>query len=591
VAWPQFDAAEVAFWQRLREALAGRSLQLVLASTTTPPPTLGVTHIPVIPSIDAFFPSQRVDPGISLTDLGLDPAALLTREAEWGAPSILPAIETFRRRAMDAIAGHWFHALAVLQPAAVVIWNGQHVIEMILDATCRHCRVPMLYVERAPIPQALFADERGLSAASEVAHRSAWTVSDALWHERAEAVVQWLTAGQRTWWAQPASRSADRAGVRRQLGIPDDACTVLFAAQVDQDTQQFLFSPHFASNLDAFAWLLDRLKGRQDVFVLGKHHPKSQTDPGAYGRRLAASGVPGAWQTNLAIGDAFAAADRVAAVNSTVLYEALARDLPVLAMGDWLLGGRAAAWELRTAAGGQDIIEAWLRAADHTAKKTAWREALAYLLSSSLYSYAPDVEATGVPGASALAARIADLAARSTGRSMPAAVIDRWLAAQSRGLAVMVPGDVDVDRGVGGREGPDEAREWRRAHTLRYQLMEAGAAVDRGRRLIVWGAGAGGRAVDALLARAAIKVAAFVSTSPDRSHVDGRPLLPPSDLVVTPPRDFVLVASRASAEIVPALTSRGFASSEDYQVLDVDLLAALSTGSSTMPGGASPSNP
>ena len=53
------------------------------------------------------------------------------------------------------------------------------------------------------------------------------------------------------------------------------------------------------------------------------HHPKSRTDPAAYERLLAASGVRGAWRTDLAIDDALAAADRVAAVNSTVILSFL----------------------------------------------------------------------------------------------------------------------------------------------------------------------------------------------------------------------------------------------------------------------------
>ena len=232
-----------------------------------------------------FVPLERAEPGLTLADVGLTPPALLAREAAWGAPSVVPAIDSFRRRAMDDVTDDWFRTLNAIAPRAVVIWNGHHVIEMILDAVSRLGGVPTLYVERAPIPQALFADERGLSAESEVAHRKSWTVPDDRWRERADAVVRWLTAGAQTWWTQPASRGGEGDGLRRQLGIPDGARVVLFAAQVDQDTQQFLLSPHFESNLSAFAWLLDELRGRDDVFVLGKHHPKSRTDPGCVSAR------------------------------------------------------------------------------------------------------------------------------------------------------------------------------------------------------------------------------------------------------------------------------------------------------------------
>jgi len=529
-----------------------------------------------------FVPLERAEPGLSLADVGLTAPALLAREAAWGAPSVVPAIDSYRRRAMDDVTDDWFRTLGAIGPRAVVIWNGHHVIEMILDAVGRLGGVPTLYVERAPIPQALFADERGLSAESGVAHQKSWTVADSRWRERADAVMRWLNAGAQTWWTQPASRGADGAGLRRQIGIPDGARVVLFAAQVDQDTQQFLLSPHFESNLSAFAWLLDELRGRDDVFVLGKHHPKSRTDPAAYQRVLAASGVAGNWRTDLSIGDALAAADRVAAVNSTVLYEALARGKPVLAMGEWLLGGRGAAWEIRDRARGRDAVDGWLEAGDvgaeapakaaNSARQAAWRESLAFLLSSCVYSWAPDVEATGVPGASELAARIAGLAGRTPGWRPPQVLVDRWLAARTAGPRHWT---------LPGAAPPDDGREWQRAHLLRYQLLEGVAAVERGRRLIVWGAGAGGRAADALLARAGGRAAAFMSTSPDRDRVDGRPLIPPSALVVAEPRDFVLVASRAAHEIVPVLAAKGLEPTHDYHVLDVDLLAEMMPASST----------
>jgi acetylglutamate kinase len=43
--------------------------------------------------------------------------------------------------------------------------------------------------------------------------------------------------------------------------------------------------------------------------------------------------------------------------------------------------------------------------------------------------------------------------------------------------------------------------------------------------------------------------------------------------MAAPARDFVLVASQAAEQIVPLLASLGFTPSQDYSVLDVDLLA------------------
>lgn len=565
LASPVFDAREVAFWRRLHEALQCQGLRLVLSSITPPSSKLEVAHIPAVPSIDTFWPRSPVEPAATLEGLGLDARVLLAREDVAGNPAILPAIETYRRQAVERVADTWLRTLAVLDPAVVVVWNGHRAVEMILDAVSRWIDVPVLYVERAPVAQTLFVDEGGLSAASDVARRAAWDVRDPRWHDCAIAVSRRIAAGGHTWWEQPDSHHGDAMALRRRLGIPADARVVLFASQLDGDTQQYLFSPHFSTNESAFRWLLDQLRGHDDIFLLGKQHPKCSKSA-AFARALAESGVRGTWRTDVSIDDALAVADRVAAVNSTVLYEALARERPVLSMGGWLLGGRGAAYEVRDVARGREVVEAWLRADDAPARQQAWREGLAFLMSSCLYTYEPELEASGMLGARDLAERIGRLAARARGRHMERALPNRTRIALARYPCWFAPSEsqwLDLD-------------VWQRAHTLRSQLIAARAAADRGRRLVIWGAGQAGRVTEALLARIGVTIDAFVTSTPQATHVGGRPLLSPS-AVCNAPRDvFVLVASVAGHEIVPALVTAGATPGEDFFVLDCDVLADAS---------------
>ena len=562
LAWPQFDALECRFWQQLRDRLAQHQLRLVLASTATPPVDLDVVHVPAVPSIDAVWSASTMDVDV----LGLDPDALLAREVAWGSPAVLPEIEAHRRRAMEATSVHWLHTLAVLQPDVVVLWNGQHVTELILDAAARAGGVPVLYVERAPIPQALFADERGLSAASKIAGRPVWSDPAPEWYTRADAVIRRMAAGQHTWWEQPDSQSADAESLRTHLGIPSGVHVVLFAGQVNEDTQQFLFSPRFGSNVDAFVWLLDQLRGRRDVYILGKHHPKSRTPPDEYRRALAHSGIAGAWRVDLAIDDALTVADRVAAVNSTVLYEALARQRPVLALGQWLLGGRGAAYEADDPTRDTAVVRAWLDAADAAERQHAWRTGLAVLLSTSIYTYPAEGRPPGSLGAADLAERIARLTDGPLQWHMPSAVRHAWLAGQARGIPPWRCPDDPPE--------PTPESEWRRAHTLRFQLMEAVRAAGDGRRIVVWGTGLGGRLAAAHLDRVGVSPAAFVASTPDGPTAHGRPLVAPDALASDGLKVFVLVASTAAPQIVQTLDALGFTSGDDYQVLDCDYLPA-----------------
>ena len=543
-AWPQFDSAEIEFWRDLQGALAKRSLDLVLVSTTAPPRDLPIPHVPFVPTVDSLWTEHRRDGDV--TTLGLDPQALLAREQDWSGPVRLDAITAFRRQALDDIAAYASDIVRTLQPAAAVIWNGHHVPEAILAAALRQRGTPMLSVERAPVPRALFVDDRGLSSASAVAHRLEWPSVDGRWLRRADEVSARIARGSLTWWEQP-----DRSGpssLRARLGVPPGRQVLVFAGQVDADTQRFLFSPVFADNLDAWRWFLVQLAGRDDVFVIGKHHPKATTPPDAYRRALADSGVAGAWCTDVAIDDALALADRVAAVNSTVLYEALARGVPALAMGDWLLQGRGVAYEVRDRRLDGAQVEAWLTASDFSTRRDRWRAAMGFLLSGSIYAYEREEVRAGGLGAAHLADRLAGLCEPAAGDPVASVTVPdrysppRWLSPGDEPLPGAWPGD------------PVRYQEWHQAHALRHTLHRAALAADEGRRVVVCGPEEHVRAVRTLAPQAvALHEAALVRSSP---------------------RDFVLIAT-GSWQIPEELSARGFVPGVDVIAVQCQVAAML----------------
>ncbi len=563
VASATFDACEMAFYRRLRDALQRDDLHLVLMLFVAPPADLGVTFVRMPPPVDTFWPAPQSGLSATLDDLKLDHDALLVREEVCASPAILPAVERHRRQALDAIADHWVRTISAFDPAVVLNWNGHHVVDVILDAACHKAGVPVLYVERAPMAQALFIDERGLSTDSAVVRHGSWTVDDDRWRSCAMAAIARIAAGRHTWWEQPDSRDGDARALRHELGIPLDARVVLFASQIDGDTQQYMFSPHFPANEAAFRWLLDRLRGHDDVFVLGKQHPKCPRSA-AFVRALADSGIRGQWRTDVSIDDALAVSDRVAAVNSTVLYEALARERPVLSMGGWLLAGRGASYEVTHPATGQAVVDAWLLAADNDARQHAWREALAFLLSTCLYTYEPEMEGHGMPGAGEMAERIASFARATPNRNQPRTP-------EHQRLAALAPRSAWFE--TGGPQCQCRAHEaWERTQRLRHQLLEARDQKGRGRQLMIWGAGDAGRIAQRLLERIGVIADAFVSSTPDATHVAGRPLLSAADVCGAHQNVFVLVASMAAHEIVPMLVAAGAEPEKDFSVLDCDVL-------------------
>lgn len=480
-AWARFDAAEVRFWRALAEGLRRRELRLVLATSGTCPPDLGVEHVTMTSTLDALWPGGeglhgRLDPAA----LGLDAEQLLARETAWSGPAIAPAMAATRREGLALLAAERLHYLQTLAPALTVIWNGQHVAELILAAASRQGGAPVLYAERAPITDALFVDDEGLSSASRVAAARPWPPPPAAWRDCAAAVSRRITEMRATWWEQPASRAGGAAALRATLGIPPDARVVLFAGQVDQDTQAFLFAPRHASNLDAFDSLLAALATEPGIYVLGKQHPKSRTPAARYRERLAASGLQGAWRDDVSIDDALAVADRVCAVNSTVLYEALAWQRPVLALGDWLLSGQGVAYE--PALDGPGVVAAWLRADGFTARQERWLEAMGHLLGESVYAFDETGTRLGLHGADELAERMAARAA-ATGWQLPESLRAALLA--PRPPACWSPADPQwASKAV---RLAERIEAWHHALSLRYALLPAVEAAQHGRRVMVLG--------------------------------------------------------------------------------------------------------
>lgn len=585
-AWAGFDSPERAFWRQLDHGLTRRGHRLVLA-TPYPPPAEppDVDHITVPRMLDDLSPIECARLGaIDVSALGLDVDALLERDTRWNGPALLPAIADGRRRAIAAVAAFWRAVLADTQPAAVVVWNGQHVPELILHALCRRYGCPVLFVERAPIPHVLFADPSGLLTASGVAARKEWNISDpARWNAAADRVIDRLRAGNLTAWEQPASRGSN--DLRRRLGVPAGRKLLLFAGQVDEDTQCFLFSPHFPSNIAAFEAFLGALRRHGDVFVLGKQHPRSATPADAYRAALERSGVHGVWCEDLSIDDALGACDRVCAVNSTVLYEALARGLPVLVLGEWLLMGREAATELAAA----DVLPAavahWLSGDGHIEQQAAWRRSLAFLLSECLYALDPSEFGNDIAGADALAARLADLARRGVGCHWPTRERARGLAATAAAPVASAPwwDPWQWERQAAERNGETtadieaRANRWREAMVMRHLVFTARAAASRGRPLMIWGAGAAGQAAASLLAAIDASPVAYIDSKLEPRGTetrDGRLICGPDVLAgsVVSSRPFVVVASIYFAEIVPRLDALGYRATADYFVFETAVL-------------------
>ena len=185
----------------------------------------------------------------------------------------------------------------------------------------------------------------------------------------------------------------------------------MFAGQKDRDSQNFFYSPHFDNNLEAFKWFCDTLSGRDDIFILGKHHPRSEQPVKEYRRVVNGQGV---WLDDASLDDCLALSERVAAVNSTVLFEALLVGKPALFLGQSFLADKNIAYEVKEPGKGSQVIGEWLAAKDFKDRYERWLDFGAFLLSKSLYSIHPAEKALGQNDSTTMAERLIKMAERNT---------------------------------------------------------------------------------------------------------------------------------------------------------------------------------
>lgn len=390
-------ADECAFWNRLSGDL--RRLGAALKVVAHHPPASGVEfEMAVIENGLDFAPEHRdSEPAYG----GWTRDDLLDREAFWRG-SAGDRGRRLRAGGLGYYADRYGGWLEAWRPSLVVIWNGQHAQELVLEGLCRERAIPLAWVERGPLAGTLHFDTRGVLGGSWAADASVRWANDEEQRRWSEVFASLRErAVRRTWWEQPGACTRD---VHARLGIPDGARVIGFAGQVDRDAQNLLYSPSFDRNLDAFSWLLHAAASSEAWFISGKHHPRSDTPAEAYAELC--EGRPAAWTSDVPVGAWLGVCDRFAAVNSATLFEAMLRGIPSLALGRGVFSGKGAFYEVDDPACSAETVSAWLAGAGAEERSTRFADLCAWLLSDHLIATDPRDEALGLHGTRTLAERL-----------------------------------------------------------------------------------------------------------------------------------------------------------------------------------------
>jgi len=275
-------------------------------------------------------------------------------------------------------------ALATYRPSLLLVWNGEHDVQVTLRHLALQCGVPVIRMERAPIPGFGYVSDDGLMG------DASFTKKPIEWDDETQRrhwMSVWLelkaklTQGNQTWYEQPESSGK----LRERLDIADDTRLLLFAGQVDADTQNHLFSP-YESNVAALQAIADAARVTEKCFIVGKHHPMSDTSASTYRKVL---GDVGVWLEDASLPQMLEEVDAVVAVNSSVIFESAARGLPTMALGRTLIDahGGFATWNPDDA---PQSLQALLDRQSLETDAAAFDEAMAWLLSINLFAFAEE---------------------------------------------------------------------------------------------------------------------------------------------------------------------------------------------------------
>ena len=383
-AYTHLKDYEVAFWQGVAAGLArqGRGMFMVGSSHRRDVKT-GFPYAPFREYLDQYAP--MLPPAGDHPEEGGLPGdlvdALLAREILWRGEGD----DQQRRAAICHVHALYSALLSEMKPAGALVMNGQHPVEMILVHLCQQQAIPVAYLERGPFPFSLHIDPKAVTAGSEAALRN-----ETYWGDPAQKTAavenfqryeQHYLTSRETWWAQPENKR----DIRKELNIPAGKKIILFANQLDNDTSNFLYSPLHPTNLAALQWLVQKLEPLRDqIFLLGKHHPVNSQKPDAFREAVGSLGV---WTEDYPLESCLGVADFVAAVNSTVLFESLIHRKPSLQIGQSILSNKNIAYEVTSLAEGADdrVVADWLERRDLNERFTRWQELGGSLLADTLY--------------------------------------------------------------------------------------------------------------------------------------------------------------------------------------------------------------
>tara|TARA_B110000503_G_scaffold69322_1_gene108077 strand:- start:2586 stop:3890 length:1305 start_codon:yes stop_codon:yes gene_type:complete len=366
---------ELKYWNDLSVALYKKGFHLVLLSPQSPG---GYHHF-----INELF-IERLDwvkiNGSIDSEITIDYSKYLERENIWYGSSNYD-----RLSAAKIQREKYVKILDELNPCFVLVSNGQHASEIILIDEIKKRNTPHGFFERGCLTKSWHYDDIGITAGTTIANKGINQIELPSNTFLYDSFKKNYLNKKETWWSQPSINSA--LNIRDKYSIDVNTKLILFVNQLDNDTSNFLYSPFFQGNIDAFRWFLNTMKG-VDCFVIAKKHPMYDSDDENFKTAFKELGVNGVWVDNISLFDCLEQSDFVCTVNSTVIYEALIYEKPVLQMGQSIISNKDIVYELKSLEELR-VIDDWLNSEKLKQRLVLFKRFMSYMIDKELsfFSY------------------------------------------------------------------------------------------------------------------------------------------------------------------------------------------------------------
>jgi len=345
-----FSKLEIIYWNKLSKLLKDKGFELYV---------FGNNKIKESVDFNAFQFFERAEDEIEINYKkfnfdSYDISRYIERENVWyGNKNIEKKILGIKIKIVK-----YKKLLDELNPCVTILGNGEHANELIIKDILFNKKIPFFYFERGCLPNTWHFDFEGITANTKIAKTNINELKiQELSSENYNLYRLYYLSIKKTWWDQPKNETLS---IRSKLNIPQEKKIILFLNQLDNDTSNFLYSPLYKNNIDAFNWLTNKIsKHHNNYHVIVKKHPWYNDDNEQFLECLSKNNLEGSWVEDINIFDCIKQSDYVCSVNSTANFESLIYEKPVLQLGKSLLSNKNICYEVNSL-NDDFIISEWL---------------------------------------------------------------------------------------------------------------------------------------------------------------------------------------------------------------------------------------